>query len=365
MSVIYIRDKNGKLIPIQTIRGEPGKDGNPGKDGKGIKSAVLNDNYTLTLTFDDDTSYTTPSIRGAAGSDGLDGIDGMNGKDGKDGVSPTIEVSRFGTDTTISITDKNGTKTATIFDGLPGVDGMNGEDGKDGTSVTIKSISESTSDSGNNVVTFSDGKTLTVKNGSKGNDGEPGFVWRGNWINGTQYLKGDVVFYEGSTYICVVDGLPDGIAPGTEDWEVVSVGIKTIFIEDDNLKVTLDNHTTLDLGNIKGAKGDDGRTPVKGTDYFTELDKQEIAELAAGLVDVGSSGVFIVSDTPPEDTSVFWIDKSDGSNDGFQEALNDALAQAKASGEFDGKDYVLTDSDRTVIVNEVLQSLPTYNGEVV
>lgn len=35
-----------------------------GNKGNGIKSATLNDDYTLTLTFDDDTSYTTPSIRG-------------------------------------------------------------------------------------------------------------------------------------------------------------------------------------------------------------------------------------------------------------------------------------------------------------
>lgn len=44
-------------------------------------------------------------------------------------------------------------------------------DGKDGTSVTVKSVSESTADGGSNVVTFSDGTTLTVKNGSKGNPG--------------------------------------------------------------------------------------------------------------------------------------------------------------------------------------------------
>lgn len=41
-------------------------------------------------------------------------------------------------------------------------------DGVDGTSVTVKSVSESTADGGSNVVTFSDGKTVTVKNGSKG-----------------------------------------------------------------------------------------------------------------------------------------------------------------------------------------------------
>ena len=40
--------------------------------------------------------------------------------------------------------------------------------------MTGKSGSESTADGGSNVVTFSDGKTLTVKNGSKGSTGAAG-----------------------------------------------------------------------------------------------------------------------------------------------------------------------------------------------
>ena len=44
--------------------------------------------------------------------------------------------------------------------------------GSAGTSVTITDVTESTADGGSNVVTFSDGKTLTVKNGKKGNDGD-------------------------------------------------------------------------------------------------------------------------------------------------------------------------------------------------
>ena len=63
---------------------------------------------------------------------------------------------------------------ATGATGPAGKDGAAGADGKDGTSVTVKSVSESTADGGSNVVTFSDGKTLTIKNGSKGSQGEPG-----------------------------------------------------------------------------------------------------------------------------------------------------------------------------------------------
>lgn len=55
-------------------------------------------------------------------------------------------------------------------------DGADGTNGKDGTSVTVKSVSESSADGGNNVITFSDGKTVTIKNGSKGSKGDNAMV---------------------------------------------------------------------------------------------------------------------------------------------------------------------------------------------
>lgn len=41
-----------------------------GQDGVGISDAILNADYTLTLTFSDGTSYTTPPIRGRQGEPG-------------------------------------------------------------------------------------------------------------------------------------------------------------------------------------------------------------------------------------------------------------------------------------------------------
>lgn len=78
-----------------------------GKDGNGIASAVLNADYTLTLTFTDGTKYTTPSLRGAPGVDGNNGkdghtpvkgvdyFDGLPGKDGEDGKTPVKGVDYF------------------------------------------------------------------------------------------------------------------------------------------------------------------------------------------------------------------------------------------------------------------------------
>lgn len=54
------------------------------------------------------------------------------------------------------------------------------EDGVyDGTSVYVSSVEQSTTDGGSNVVQFSDGNSLTVKNGSKGSTGSSG-VYLGN-----------------------------------------------------------------------------------------------------------------------------------------------------------------------------------------
>jgi hypothetical protein len=101
----------------------------------------------------------------------------------------------------------NGTtpvKGKDYFDGEPGYTPQKGIDYFDGTSVTITNVSQSTADGGTNVVTFSDGKKLNVRNGSKGSTGATG---------------------------------PAGPA---------------------------------------GSDGTPGHTPVKGTDYFTEEDKQSI-----------------------------------------------------------------------------------------
>ena len=166
MSALYIRNSAGNFVPVTSIKGEPGAEGKPGQNGNGIKSCTLNDDYTLTLTFDDDTSYTTPSIRGAVGATGSSGSDGKNG-------------------------------------------------------VGIASIAQtttSTADGGNNVftVTLDSGAiaTFTVKNGSKGSTGETG-------------------------------------ATGSA-----------------------------------GKDGADGKTPVKGTDYFTEADKAEMVNAVIAALPV-------------------------------------------------------------------------------
>ena len=185
--VVSVSDiDGGHRVTFTDIDGQKTIDVMDGENGNGIKSAVLNDDYTLTLTFDNDTSYTTPSIRGVEGrrgekgdpitvekvtesstdggvnvvefSDGskLNVRNGSVGSPGEPGFSPTVNISKSEKVTTIKITDKNGEKTATI------------NDGSNGTSVTVSNVSESTASGGTNVVTFSDSKKVNIKNGNDG-----------------------------------------------------------------------------------------------------------------------------------------------------------------------------------------------------
>lgn len=61
MSILKIKDSQGNWVGVPTVKGNT---------GNGISSAILNDDYTLTLTFTDGTTYKTPSIRGEKGEKG-------------------------------------------------------------------------------------------------------------------------------------------------------------------------------------------------------------------------------------------------------------------------------------------------------
>lgn len=173
---------------------------------------------------------------GQTGPTGAPGKDGRDGVDGKDGYTPI--------------------KGIDYFDGEPGIDGKDGapgEDGKDGISVTVAAVVESTVDGGFNVVTFSDGKTLNIKNGNKGADGKDGAPGEAGYtpVKGVDYFDG-------------VDGAPgkdgsDG-APGKDgkDGYTPQKGIDYF-----------DGEPGKDGAPGKDGKdGADGYTPIKGVDYF-------------------------------------------------------------------------------------------------
>lgn len=285
---------------------------------------------------------------------------GNNGKDGVDGVSPTVTTSKSGKVTTIKITDKSGTKTATINDGADGANGEDGQrgtgiikvttgpssytttvggftpthrialstvrsesgvdkvligdtlaysyyqflvgyidtsyvylggraslrgatgaDGEDGTSVTITKITESSVSGGTNTVTFSDGKTLSIKNGKDGKDGEGGSGGIGN----------------------------DPIVIGDSDGQHTKVDIGSITLaEGEEYQVNLIGSTTDDLDEcllLEGKSGNDVQlrgllAPTANNDAATKAYVDgKATKSGVGLSNVDNVKQYSASNPPP------------------------------------------------------------------
>lgn len=137
-------------------------------DGNGIKSIVMNADYTLTITMDDDTTYTTADIRGETGAAGPTG---PTGPAGPGGISPIVTVTTISGGHRLTITDEDhpGGQSFNILDGS---DGDGGNDGVSPT-VTIAAIT------GGHRVTITDaahpgGQSFDVMDGSGGGGGGSG-----------------------------------------------------------------------------------------------------------------------------------------------------------------------------------------------
>lgn len=203
-------------VSAKGIRGDNGLDGN------GIKSAILNPDYTLTLTFDDDTTYTTPSIRGATGDTGSAGKNGTDGKDGSDGVGiasikQTTTSTADGGNNVFTVTLTNGTiATFTVKNGSKGSTGKDGSNGVDGGHYTPV-VTQPTTDTMQ--ISFAPSKpdmpavnTVTVNLPVSENSGQN--VVQANWAQNdpTQpdFVKGRTHWEEGNQTVIEWDGNPEG-----------------------------------------------------------------------------------------------------------------------------------------------------------
>lgn len=199
-----------------------------------------------------------PGVPGKDGAQGLPGRDGIDGKPGKDGISPTATVESNSDGAVITITDATGTTTAQVYNGS---NGLPGADGQDGFSPTIEVTDTETGV----LLTITDNtgtKTATVNDGvagPQGPQGEPGI----------QGEKGDPFTYADFTeeQLSALTG-PQG--PAGKD----------------------------------GVNGQDGHTPVRGTDYWTENDKQEIITEAASAVNVPVATTETAGKVKPDGTTI-------------------------------------------------------------
>ena len=179
--------------------GAKGDKGDPGTDGVSPSAKVEQTETGAVITIKDASGTTTATLtngakgetgaKGDPGAKGDTGAKGDKGDPGADGVSPSAKVEQTETGAVITVSDSSGTTTATITNGAKGETGAQGpqgikgdpgakgdtgakgDKGDPGTSISITGTTESTDDGGNNTITFSDGTTLTIKNGKTGSAG--------------------------------------------------------------------------------------------------------------------------------------------------------------------------------------------------
>ena len=288
---IYMYDAKLGWVSQGRLQGAPGAVFTPAVSSSGVLSWTNNGGLA------NPQSVNIKGDKGDTGDKGDKGDTGATGAAGADGKSAVIKsvTATVGTGTgTPSVTATLGGTSlertiALAFDGLKGAkgdkgdtgaqgekgaDGAQGETGPagaNGTSVTVLSVSESSVDGGSNVVTFSDGKKMTVKNGKKGSDGEKG-------------EKGDPG-EKGADGSAGANGVS-----ATHSWNGTTLTITSASgTSSANLKGEKGE---------KGEKGDDGppgsagHTPVKGTDYFTDADKSEIAGMVIDLLPEWKGGEY-------------------------------------------------------------------------
>lgn len=279
---LTIKDANGtKTVDLlDGSDGSPGATGETGATGVGIKNIVFKQNttagnvYTINLT--DGSSYDFTAPAGPKGADGSGGTGG--GGSGEDGVGIQSIQLKSEADTgntyTIILTDGS-TYDFTAPAGPSGKDGSNGEPGKDGTSVTVASVTESAEDGGSNVVKFSDGKTVTIKNGSKGSGGADGKD--GTSVTVTNVSESNV---DGGTNVVTFsdgkklnikngskgsDGAPgaDG-SSGADGKDGVSPTIAVSAITGGNRLTITDANGTQSVDVMNGSDGADGANGADG-----------------------------------------------------------------------------------------------------
>ena len=256
---------------IQGEKGDTGAAGQDGKDGVGIENInIVSGKLTITLTSG--TKLELGNIRGEKGDKGETGAAGEKGETGNGISDATINASG---ELVLTYSDGQSENLGTVRGakgekGDTGAAGRDGQDGKDGKGVASAVINEE----GKLVITYSDGTIATLgkvigprgeqgvqgekgdtgAQGEKGEKGEQGTQGE-QGVQGIQGEKGEQGIQgekgdKGDTGAAGQDG-QDG-----QD----GVGISRAEINAENeLVLTLSNGHSINLGAVKGEKGDTGR----------------------------------------------------------------------------------------------------------
>ena len=252
-----IEAKNSKsYFKLKNTGGPRGADGKDGSDGFSPIASVSKSGDTATITITDKEGTTTASV--------------SDGKDGVDGYTPTAWVTRYDDYAQINIQNKYSTSIAKVYDGTDGQDGFSPE------ATVTQGTGEATIS-----ITDKDGTTTaTVHDGKDGEDGAPGYSPTASVSKSGDTATITITDENGTTTASVSDGTNG--TDGTDGFSPIATvsksgGTATISITDK------DGTTTASVSD--GINGQDGAAATIAVDSTSTLP----AGSSATVSNVGTS----------------------------------------------------------------------------
>ncbi|MBR6983875.1 MAG: hypothetical protein IKH75_10200 [Ruminococcus sp.] len=296
---------------VDGVDGTNGRDGRDGVDGFTPQVSVTQSGRTRIVTITDEsgsksyqvldgvsplvvpapitggyklTIYDAEGSRSVNIYHGLPGETGQDGAPGRDGVSPTVSEIPTSDGYLVQITDATGTHEIALVNGQDGADGADGENGQDGVSPEIY-VSNIT---GGHEVTVVDAQGETSFEVLDGADGVSPLIGvepdQGGYHITIEDVSGESDFYlyngqDGYSPTVTVTPITGGHQVDIEDGE----GSHVFDVMDGATGATGATGPAGSTGpqgpaGPTGATGADGHTPVKGTDYWTAQDQQDIVD---------------------------------------------------------------------------------------
>ena len=210
-------------------------------------------------------------LKGDKGDKGDTGAKGLAGANGADGFSPIATVTPTGTGATISITDLNGTTTASITNGADGKNGANGQNGADGFSP-IATVTQTSTGATISITDAQGTTTADIANGTGSNA-----------PIATTSVAG-IVKPDGTT----ITVAPDGTISSTAEYTIPPATDTTLgaIKVGSNLSITADGTLSADaqqvtLYSTTGQNTDGAMTQKATTDALTlKADSSSLAPVA-------------------------------------------------------------------------------------
>ena len=274
---VTLSDGTSSQFPIRN-----GSKGSKG-DKPTIEATETTDGIVLIIDGDEDNQFFLPFGRDGENIESIEQTKTSDVSDGENEITITTDVGRE-----FKFIIKNGSQ---------------GDKGDVGTGIaSIEQTTTSTEDDGNNVftVTLTNGETatFTVQNGSKGNSGV--YVGSGTPLNGEnvqidpsaeeELIIPDVLQTTGNSEV-------DTMSQKAITEALQNIGGQGAGENGATFTPLVSSEGVISWTNDKGLSNPapvniKGKTPEKGTDYFTEADKQELVTMVLGALPIAEEASF-------------------------------------------------------------------------